>query len=527
MKKLFAILPILLAQPILGSEIKGISTIDEVTVYGQGAQIERKASFQAISGTHTILLSGLSPFIKSNTLQVEGNSKVTILSVKQQKNYLSDLQNSKEKDELIRKIEAAKEDIALEQTNISVLNEEREFLKANRYIGGKDETLDPGKFKEFDAYFKYRMREIALNIHKGGKNLKEQNLELTKLQNQLSQLQGKNNLPMGELRVKVNINSAGKGEIVFRYQVANAGWYPSYDLRFDGKEKPLRLTYKAHVKQGTGIDWSNVKLKVSTAKTEVNAVIPELYPYYLDFYVPRPMTISRREKSMSDAAFGAAPEMALEEDNFEPVIVINKEIAVEFALNGRQSIASENKYEVFQVKSEQITANFEHQSVPKLSPHVYLVGKISDWYDLNLMDGAVNIFMENSFVGKSFVNTAQFRDTIDISFGVDRSVMVKRELNKDFSSETLIGGNKKVVRAYSISAHNQKSEKIRLRIFDQIPISKNKEIQILLGNIANGKVKKSTGKIEWNVFLESQTKTEINFDYTIKYPKDKQVLIGP
>ena len=65
-----------------------------------------------------------------------------------------------------------------------------------------------------------------MDIHSGEKNLKNLSLDLSKLQNQLNQLQGRNNLPIGEVEVKVHLNSGGKGDIVLRYQVANAGWYP-------------------------------------------------------------------------------------------------------------------------------------------------------------------------------------------------------------------------------------------------------------------------------------------------------------
>lgn len=515
-------------QMAFGAEIKSSSNISEVIVYTQGAQVEREASIRLSSGTHKILISDLSPFIRGNTLQVEGERNVTVLSVKQMKNYLNQLEDSPEISEIKAQIEKLSSDKILEEANISILTEEKEFLKANRYIGGKDEALDPDKFKDFDAYFRARVREISMDILAREKRIKDMNEELVRLNSQLSQLQGKNKLPVGQVEVKVHVSKDGTAKLKLRYQVDNAGWYPSYDLRFNSKNEPLELTYKANIKQGTGVDWNGVNVKVSTAKTEVSTTIPELYPYYLDFYIPQPVYSSRREKSMAPAAFGASPEMALEQDNYdEPVVIINKELAVEFDVPGRQNIPSENKYEVVHMKMENVKAGFEHQAVPKLSPHVYLVGKISNWYDLDLMNGEVNIFMQNSYVGRSFVNTAQFNDTIDVSFGVDRRVFIKREMNKDYSSESFIGGNKKVVKAYSIMAHNQKSEEIYLRIFDQVPISKNKEITVTPGDLIGGKLNKTTGKIEWRFDLASQRKKEFRFDYTIKYPKDKQVLIGP
>ncbi len=528
MKKLIFILPLLISGLTRANEIPAESKIKEVIVYTRGAQIQRAAEVQSIPGTHTVLVKGLSPFVKANTVQVEGSKNLTILSVKYKKDFLDDLGGTSEQKKLVEEIKLVKEDLGLKKTQIGILEEEREFLKANRAIGGKDEPLDPGKFKEFEIYYRTRMKEIVMEIHTSQATITALNERLVKLQNQLNQLQG-NRLPQGILEVKVHSKSSGKQDLMLRYQVDNAGWYPSYDLRFNGKNEPLQFTYKANIKQGTGVNWKNVKLKVSTAKTNVSTLVPELYPYYLDFYEPKAVYYqkSNAKRALESAAFGAAPEMALDaEEDYGNTQVIKKEIAVEFAVGGLQSLPSENKYEVMHLKDESVKAGFEHQAVPKLSPHIYLVGKISDWYDLNLTNGQVNIFMGNSFVGKSFINTAQFKDTIDVSFGVDRSVFGKREIDKDLTADALVGGTRKVTKAYLLSFHNQRKEKINLRVFDQIPISKNKDIQVVAQDLSGAKLNSRTGKLEWDLDLNPGQQKDFRLQYLIKYPKDREVLIG-
>ncbi len=44
------------------------------------------------------------------------------------------------------------------------------------------------------------------------------------------------------------------------YITPDAGWSPAYDIRSQGMDKPILLTYKADVIQNTGLNWDKVKL---------------------------------------------------------------------------------------------------------------------------------------------------------------------------------------------------------------------------------------------------------------------------
>jgi hypothetical protein len=65
--------------------------------------------------------------------------------------------------------------------------------------------------------------------------------------------------------------------------VANAGWFPSYDIRAKNINEPVQLIYKANVKQDTKVDWTNVKLKFSSADPNVSGVAPKLQTYFLNY----------------------------------------------------------------------------------------------------------------------------------------------------------------------------------------------------------------------------------------------------
>src|SRR5689334_16144003 len=58
------------------------STISEVTVYTQGAQIYRKASYTIKPGVTELILEGISPNIDPKSLQVKATGSVVLIDSK-------------------------------------------------------------------------------------------------------------------------------------------------------------------------------------------------------------------------------------------------------------------------------------------------------------------------------------------------------------------------------------------------------------------------------------------------------------
>ncbi len=123
------------------------------------------------------------------------------------------------------------------------------------------------------------------------------------------------------------------------------------------------------------------------------------------------------------------------------------------------------------------------------------------------------------------INTRQFKDTLEISFGVDNNISVKREKLTDFSESQLIGVNRKVTVAYKLTLRNNKAYPITAKVFDQIPVTTTKEIQVETIDISGGKLNVNTGKVEWDLELKSNEVKELIVKFSVKYPKDKNVII--
>ena len=156
---------------------------------------------------------------------------------------------------------------------------------------------------------------------------------------------------------------------------------------------------------------------------------------------------------------------------------------------------------------------------------MYLIGKLSNWYKADLMDGEANIYMENSFVGKSSINTKQYKDTLDISFGIDNNVSVNREKIRDFSETQFMGSNKKETFAWKLTIRNNKAFAVKTKLFDQIPVSSEKNIQVEALELTGGIQNPITGKIQWTIDLQPNETKQLIIKYAVKYPKNQSLVI--
>ncbi|MCB0445909.1 MAG: mucoidy inhibitor MuiA family protein, partial [Gelidibacter sp.] len=102
-------------------------------------------------------------------------------------------------------------------------------------------------------------------------------------QKQLAELNVNDKVQTGEIKIKLNASTATTLDIIIKYNVINAGWFPIYDLKADKINAPLQLAYKAHVYQSTGKKWENVKLTLSTSDPNTNNLKPEVNTKHLNF----------------------------------------------------------------------------------------------------------------------------------------------------------------------------------------------------------------------------------------------------
>jgi hypothetical protein len=208
-----------------------------------------------------------------------------------------------------------------------------------------------------------------------------------------------------------------------------------------------------------------------------------------------------------------------------PTTVIENQTTVEFEVATPYSINSNGEKLQVDLKKHQIDALYEYYAIPKLDKDAFLIARIINWDQYNLLEGEANLYFEDAYVGRSILDAKSLVDTLTISLGRDKNIVIGREKNEQFSKKRSIGANMVETRGFKIIARNKKSQPIKLTIFDQIPVSVVSDIVISAEELDKGKLDAETGKVTWELRLEAQQQRDIQLQYEVKYPRRERVLL--
>lgn len=511
------------------------SQIKEVTVFLQGAQVQRQAQAQIPTGISRLIFTDLPLDINPQSIQIKGSGNFTVLSVNHQVNFLKAQEKSKEVKNLEDSIRYYKDKMDMENVFLKVVNEEESLMMANKNLGGTETGLKVAELKEAADFYKTRLTDIKTRQLNHSRKIKEMQEKHDRILNQIRQLQGIEKQPQSEIVVTVSASSATRAELSLSYIGMNAGWSPIYDIRATNVTQPIDFVFKANVLQSTGEDWNNVKLTLSTGNPMLGGQMPYLATWWLDFYAPE--IAEKLFSRQTPAPMMAKEEMTIVIDevemDYETVSstgasftqVSSNQTTMDYVISIPYNIPSGNNPQAVEIQKYQMPAQFEYYCMPKIDRDAFLVARISGWEQYNFLPGQANLFFEGTYLGESFIDAASTSDTLDVSMGRDKGIVVSRDKRKDFSSRKTIGSKQSETIAWEINIRNNKRQNIKLNIIDQVPVSMQKDIEITADEISGAKLNEETGELKWALDLKASENKKLLLSYTVKYPKSKKVIL--
>lgn len=225
-------------------------------------------------------------------------------------------------------------------------------------------------------------------------------------------------------------------------------------------------------------------------------------------------------------ASGGAIVVTLKEGLGDYITVTDNELNVVFDIDMPFNIPTNGKAQTATLKEYQVASDYKFYSAPGLDKDAYLLADVADWEKLNLLPGDANIIFEGTYVGKSFIDPNSTSDTLNLTLGRDKRVVVKKEKLADFSSVKFLGANKLQKITYEITIKNNKKDAVEILLKDQYPLSSNKDIEAELTDDGGATVNKETGILSWQLKLAPGESKKIRFAYSVKYAKDKQINLN-
>ncbi|KAH9902414.1 hypothetical protein C8Q73DRAFT_777736 [Cubamyces lactineus] len=430
------------------------------------AELTRRVTIELKSGRNALEISGLSSKVDTESPRLSGAPGcVRVLDVvcKRKPRDAPDIPEDERSAE-VKRLKAQRRALQAEQ---EVRQEEIKLLNDSaQLVTSDDHNHNPDHDSLLAFMDKYVQRKLG--IQKAIRDLFEQIEEVDK------KIYVLNNARKGETTTMVTATiiaeSECKVDLNLTYLVSGVTWRPFYDLHatsVDGQPSPdVSLRYCVAITQITGEDWDNTALTLSTASSQAlrQLTVPSLSPHRI--VVPgsnadeplRPMrrmgTIRARKVAQEDEADVVQPRDAdapnVEATTFSyqsattmdhmratimasaapapppvpPSLANRNALSVVYRVQGAVSLPSDGEEHRLTIATLDFKAKLKYMCVPRQRPTVYIVAKVKNTSEFDLLSGPVNVFMNDSYVTKTVIPFITMDESFPCVLGVDTSLKV-------------------------------------------------------------------------------------------------------
>jgi len=545
---LFEIGPALAASAEPGTRVVS-SRISAVTVYSDRAQVTRTASETLPAGEQRLIFDNLPMVLEPGSIQVSGTGKAELGEVKAKIERLAEV-SEKDRKALFDERTMLEDRIAELDGKVRQAKNEKGFLEniTKKLTGVTDKTpageLDPDKWLKMVDFYRNRNSSLDKEIRDTEIAKRDVNASLEKVRRQIEDIGGGERKARYQVEVMVRMKESGPLSLRLSYIVYGPGWQPAYDLRVSTREKKMNLAYNAVIRQNTAESWDDVAVELSTAHPGIGGRQPELSPWRISFYEPRPAAKAALEYAPAPArmvnqmmtakdigeleakAGGLKQEPGIE----KPIAAVQTgATSVIFEIKGKNTIAGDNLPHKVTVFIHDFPAEFRYSTVPKLSPHAYLKTRVKNDSDFPLLPGNTNVFLDNNFVAVASLEQVAPGEEFWTFLGVDDAIKVERKFVKKHEQQGGFFEKKtKMVFEYLTELTNNKKTEEELVMWDQLPIASHQDIAVSLLEPQFDKDTPALKKNELNYFewlfrMKPGEKIRVPFVFSVEYPRDRQV----
>lgn len=509
--------------------------LKSATVYEQSGELFSTTSFKIPKGSSEIIVTNIAENIDQNSIKLGSKNKISILTYrfsKDEEMYEVALDKKNPQHKVVL------DSIDLANKQLRYLNLERNALAKSIEILDRNQIVNSGSTSyasEVSKLLKYNQKK-RLDL---GLELENNQEIINKWQEKLSRLEKKFNLnnqerenyPKGKLILQVSSEANENVNMDIKYNVYDAFWRPYYDVIANGLGGKINLGYKAMIRQNSGLDWKNIKLNLVSGNPNQRRIMPELGIWQL-YYQPH-----EDKANLASGLQGKASGVSIIGNSSAAVSEISEvaitgprnavsqnQLNLSYELEDKFTILSNNKDNSINLTSTDIPANFIYSAVPKYSNSAFLVAEIENLDKYNLIKAEANIIFEDTNVGKTVINPETTDSKMLLTLGEDKRITIKRQPVKDKTfTKSISSTNKEQQFSYEITVRNNKSEKIQIKLKDQIPITVDRQIIITMVDKGNAEYEEKTGILTWNISLNANETQKINFSYKINSLKNSDL----
>jgi len=543
---LFALLFLLSANLFFAQKpIYTKAKVTAVKVYRNSAELQNTVSFSIPSGISEIVIGNISEEINEKTIQIGVNSKnISILSSQFTNDYSTDFKM----DTTNPQIKKVNDSIKIVENLISKNRIELDANKKAIELLDKNQTVLVGsnssnvaqltQLTEFYTNKRIELENKLVSLKTKGDDLSK---KLSRLKSSLKTKEQKEaeEFADGVIVLKLMSPAAGNIKLNINYLTDNVSWKPYYEIKADKISTPLDVTFKATVKQNTGLDWKGVKLTLINGNSSRNNYAPVVNPWFIYAKSPKEREIQREEiyadKSaairirgmgsvnkeeydvQSNALEGRVESVAVGYAGFN---VNANELNTSYDIDIPYDILSNNEDHLISLYQQKIPADYQYFTAPNYRREAYLLAKVKDFSKYHLVSAPASVIFENMYIGETGVSPDQTNNEMNITLGNDPKISIRREDIQDKSGEKFLSSYREKVVTYDLIIKNNKKEQISMEIKDRFPLSNNEAVKIEVLDKSGAAKDDEKGFLTWNIKLSPSETKKLRVSYKVRYPKD-------
>ena len=516
---------------VSAAEIKVDAKMNRAQVYLHGAQVFHTTEVRLPAGTSRIVFDGIAESLNAATLRTALKGDATFVSMNERLDMPIDsaapgFKNIKKLQDSITVLTYHIED---KQAEKAVLEEEQKYISGQLIAPRRDSLpLDIDRVERTADFIGRRLGALKLNLVAVNRAIVETQRHMQQLQDSIRSLNtGK---PRHEVVVTIYTQRATTLDLGISYMIDQAGWSPTYDIRVPDIDKGMELDYKALVWQNSGINWEDIAISVSTRNPGENSNHPVVNPWMIGFAAPRRADGSLNSDDMEMVQtydlHANAVRAQINQFAFETVPTMDPQGAnrvVEFTTTVPATIPTGGEAHMVSLQSHDLKPLYEYYAVPRLDPDAFLLARITGWSKYNLLPGSVNVYFRENFVGTTQLDPFSVTDTISVSLGRDRNVVVKRESRINAEESSFLGNDIERTFDYTIFIRNTYSQPITLTLEEPIPKAAVEDIEVDIDEDDDGEFHRQKNSLRWRLELAASASIQKNIRYSVKHPADRQL----
>lgn len=538
-----------LAAASQAADINAQLAIDKVTVYRGSAIVTRTGVVEFPAGEHRLIVRGLPEGIDPATLRLSAKSaSLKLGSIETERIFDSELVGAAER-AINRKLRDLTDQKAASEDDISSALLQLKLLEAVSSDpagrGTNAQPLAPASVATLvtavgsgDAAARARIRDSRLRI----RDLEEQ---ITATRAELGKV-ATTRKATTELRASIIATGGGSVPVSLDYQMDDVEWTWQYEARLDSARKKVALVRQAQLSQGTGENWKNIELTISTSRPGLNATTPSLASAFLDFQPPRGyaegsgeleevvVTGSRRStrrisaeslRSRSPEAVQNSPSSVMTTVSAE---VFASDFIADYRIPGRVSVTADRQPRVYPIGDDELDVELVARAYLAADRAAYLEAKLTYKSDLPIDAGEVQLYRDDAFVGVGELPLVLRGADVRIPFGQDDRIRVVVRDEREESGKAGVLAKEQIEqhkRRFEITSYHASA--FPIEIIDRVPVAREEDIKI---EVLKGATPPTTPNVDghegvflWRLSGEPRKTETIRHYYSVRFPRFREL----